>query len=137
MMAEKLITFAIVRAADKAVETVRYADVWQAVEQAGLKKGEVDFGSLANHNAAIIVYEFGLREPDKHKHFSIGPALYAGNAVLFGVDDHGETVDLKGVPYCVFYDTLQDIEFAIATGRILRPEIRVNGMLISAWPNFK
>lgn len=88
---------------------------------------------------SIVVYEFGLFEPYKHRHFSIGAQLFAGRAVIYAFDESGETVSIPETDAritsatVVFMQRISEIEAAIREGRIDRPAMRVNGQLIWEW----
>lgn len=89
----------------------------------------------------IVVYEFGLREPvEKHKYFSIGNVLYAGNAVIFAVGAEGETVDITDaqlhtiLSHTTFHHNAAAVEWNIQQGWIDRPQMLVNDELLWQWP---
>lgn len=97
---------------------------------------QVDHGIAAKH-VGIVVYEYGLFEPVEHQHyFSIGGHLYAGNAVLYGFDARGETVDVDPaiIDHVVFYADQQAIEAAISAQKIKRPQM-TSGKTMWSWPD--
>jgi hypothetical protein len=86
---------------------------------------------------AYVVHEFGMFAPAAQQHYcGIAGHLIAGAAVLYGVGDEGETVDLmkSAVPDVDFFLGVNDVENAIHVGKVKRPVIRINGDLIWQWP---
>jgi len=111
-----------------------------ALEAAGLKPGEIDFGTLARRvdgsGTSIVVYQFGLfAPPEEGRYFSIGKQLFEGNAVLFAFNGEGETVDLDQPPPVMFYPSAKEVEHAIKRKKIARPETRVNDTVTWRWPD--
>jgi hypothetical protein len=105
-----------------------------ALTAAGLSPGQVDFGGVAE-GLTVVVYEFGMFEPkEKCRYFSIGRQLFCGNAVLFGHDQRGETIDLPAAPPVIFYRDFLAVEQAIGWGQIDRPQMAVNGAVLWRWP---
>ena len=52
---------------------------------------------------AIVVDQFSLFvPPEDQRYFLIGRQLYAGNAILYGYNEEGETVDLPLMPVVIF-----------------------------------
>ena len=107
---------------------------------------KVDHGAVwgpfaGKPGCAIIVYEFGLLEPpDRHKFFAIGGRLYAGRAVLYGFDHQGRTVDLSDqVDYThlnpIWLEDEHEVERAINSKLIARPQTVVNDEVIWKWPS--
>jgi hypothetical protein len=124
-------------AAEREVRLIEAADVFDAKRQLGLN--DVDFGAIDKHHS-IVVYEYCLYEdPAKAPYWRLGSKLYAGNAFIFA---HGgpETVDMDWMPDLVrkqlefFEGGREEIEAAIAAGRVERPEARINGELVWEWP---
>jgi hypothetical protein len=110
-------------------------DIYRALDVVGLKRTEVDHGMLSRE-LAIVVYEYGLFQPTNQSHyFSIGHSLYVGGAVLYGIGDGGETVDVKVVPPVMFYRDGGEVERAIELRQIERPTMAVNGEVLWQWPN--
>jgi hypothetical protein len=110
-------------------------EVW-AVRASGIK-GEVDHG-MVHRGLAIIVYEYSLFTPiDVQAYFAIGHKLYAGHAVLYAVNENGETIDLPMTPPIKFLPNASDVERAIASGIIERPTISINGAVLWQWPQDK
>jgi hypothetical protein len=129
---------AIVRKATVNIEVVENMDA--AIEAAGLRRGAVDHGSvrMGNVQLGIVVWEHGLFErPDKMHYWAIGRSMYAGNAVIYGVDRIGDTVDLAAahLPPIRFFRDHDAIEQAIQMGVIERPYTAVNGIELWRWPN--
>jgi hypothetical protein len=124
------VKFTLIDATRRCAEQRLFERWEEAGATLGLKSGEVDMGTLAR-GTGIIVYEYGLFEPkETAKYFSIGPRLYVGNAVLFGVDEDGETISVSGIPPIRYYDDWQQVDKAINEGDIVRPQIAVNGEVL-------
>jgi len=82
----------------------------------------------------IVVDDFSMFVPPaEQRYFIIGRTLFAGNAVMYGFDKAGETVDLQEVPQVIFI-SLAGIEDAIANGQIERPRTTINGEEVWRWP---
>lgn len=120
----------------KVVEAKNLRDLYTPL---GLDK--VDHGLIAPPRETpsgvgimIVVDEFGLFKP-KHqqRYFAIGRQLFGGNAVLYGFNEIGESVDLVEMPVVLFM-SLTGVEDAIARGQIDRPSSAVNGDQYWAWP---
>jgi hypothetical protein len=128
--------FVVINPKLRKVSTVEALDFRSAVRDAGLDPDTLDHGAFSRR-VAYAVYEFGLFTPPAEQHyFGFDGRLIAGTAVLYGVGEAGETVDLmaSAVPTPRFYLGQNDVESDIAMGIILRPEIAVNGERIWAWP---
>jgi hypothetical protein len=113
-------------------------DSLRTAEQfAGLDPDKVDHGMLTRR-IGYVVFEFGLFVPPVDQHyFAIGRQLIAGNAVLYGVDEAGESVDLMGstIPDVRWFLGENDVEAAIEAGEIDRPQTAVNGCVMWQWPD--
>jgi hypothetical protein len=131
--------FLVIEPQSSIVRTIAAADFQEALLSAGLEAGEIDFGQLSPH-LHMAVYQYGLFEPPAGRHyFTIASHLYAGNAVVYGVDGKGVTVDvaISAAAFgtaCHFMHSERDVERAFREYGILRPQIRVNGELIWQWP---
>jgi hypothetical protein len=126
--------FQIIDSDKASVRSFKCATLNEAMIAAGLEPGHVDFGSVGE-NISIVVFEFGLFLPrEKARFFSIQRALFVGNAVLFGHDQRGETVDLPSPPPVMFYRDHLAVEQAINWNQIDRPQIAVNGTVLWRWP---
>lgn len=131
--------FAIIEPAKVSWEMVDAKEPRDLYPQLGL--GDVDHGTLvmprdlpSGVGIAIVVDGFGLfQPPDKQRYFAIGRKLFAGNAVLYGFDEGGETVDLQEMPVVVFLSP-SGIEGAIALDQIDRPACTANGDKFWEWP---
>jgi hypothetical protein len=127
--------FAIVKPQEQKVEYVDHTELLEVLPLAGLSFGSVDFGQLSDRDA-IVVYEFSLFvSPIKQHYFSIDHRLYAGNAVIYGFDEEGVTVDCNDVPAIVWFNRVAEIEFCIWQGSLIRPQMMVNGEVFWRWPN--
>jgi hypothetical protein len=111
----------------------------EAMRSAGLVPQMVDHSRLSPE-MAIVVYEYGLDE-NHQPHmmfFALSGLMYAGNALLYGVDRSGATVDVYA-PREWINNELQWLgdaaaaEQAIAAGRVERPSIAVNGVIAWEW----
>jgi hypothetical protein len=126
--------FCIINPTELTAKMVDVEDFHAALKVAGLKQGQIDFGALSRY-LHIAVYEFGLYLPlDQQKYFSLGRNLYIGNAVFFGSDDHGETINLPRLPPVMFYRDADAVERAIQRDEIDRPIVSVNGAVLWQWP---
>lgn len=100
----------------------------------------VDHGMIASPSSmpsgvgiSIVVDGFSLFKPASgQRYFAIGRTLYGGNALLYGFDEAGETVDLEEVPLVVFM-TAAGVEDAIRRGQIDRPSSSINGKRFWEW----
>lgn len=131
--------FTVINPKEKHMVTIDAADLKTAQEQAGLDK--VDHGLvMRDHETgagiSIVVYEFGLFVPAEEQHyFSLNGRLYAGNAVLYSFDFEGNTIDVMPPPGApVWFDSLADVEAAIAAQAIPRPRMSINAEVIWEWP---
>jgi hypothetical protein len=106
----------------------------EAKKKAGLNG--VDFGMLTP-SVSVVVYEYGMFDPpEEQSYFAMGGRLFAGTAVLLGVDKHGEDRDLSGLelPPVIWFDNTEEIEAAIARGEVVRPHMAVNNEVFWKWP---
>lgn len=136
--------FIMIDAKNQSIEQIEAEDFDAAKKHAGLDG--IDFGHLGN-GMHIIVYEYGLCEdPNTQKFFSLGRALYAGNAVIFrvqndGTEDSGKTIDVTDsdlhtiIANARFYDRVSEVLFCIKHGALDRPEMAINGEVIWRWPD--
>ncbi len=131
--------FAIVEPAKSNWEVVEAAKLLDLYDHLGLDKPDhnvlVPVGHLpSGFGIAIVVDDFGMFvPPTEQRYFIIGRTLFAGNAVMYGFDQEGETVDLHEVPMIVFI-SLAGINEAISAGQIDRPTTTVNGQVVWQWP---
>src|SRR5262245_39070358 len=127
--------YARINAKDKFLQTFDADSFEAALDAAGLADVGRDHGAV-DRSTAIVVYEYGLFEPtDQQYYFSLGRMLYGGNALLYAVDEAGETIDLKRCPEPTFYTSAADVEAAIAAGKIDRPIRAFNGAIQWEWPS--
>ena len=126
--------FGIVCPSIRSVSIANCQDVKSAQRVAGLHRG-VDHGVIMREpfGIGIVVYEFGLFEQEQ-AYFAINGLLYAGNAVLYGFDDSGETVDLPALPQVFFMPNAKAVERSIDLGLVRRPIISVNDVVTWRWP---
>jgi len=127
--------FGIVKPRTREGYTVECETLRDAELVAELDPGAVDHGVVAD-GIGIVVYEFGLFVPPvDQSYFAIGGRLYAGNAVLYGFHEDGETADLVRLPQISMLSDYRAVERAIAERRIVRPEMSVNGKVMWQWPS--
>jgi len=113
--------YVVIEPARQSVEVIDTDDYTSAVQKAGLNVGEVDHGTVGP-GVAIVVYEYSLFVPAaEQRWFSVGGQLFGGKALLYGFDEHGETVDLPIPPPVLFFANVRAAEMAIEAGAVLRP----------------
>ena len=132
--------FFAIKPAQCAVETIEASEPYEAYKTLGLDQLRVDHGVVARFDdgggVGIVVYEFSLFEPiNEQRWFSILGQLFGGNALLYGFDASGETCGFDLPPPVVFYRDAHEVETAIASGQIKRPQIKVNENVIWQWPD--
>lgn len=138
--------FAIINPKEKSVTALEAKDYQTAVAAAGLRLGELDFGTVDyfkdGSSLSIIVYEYGLLEGDESNYFAFNQRLYNGNAVLFAADEEGETTDLStnliqhlniGCPMLLWFNNIFEVEDAIAKNKVIRPQSSINGTVFWSW----
>lgn len=126
--------FEIIKPATCKIDVVQCEELREALVIAGLDHDAVDHGMVIR-NVGIVVYEFALFVPPQEQtYFSIGHRLYAGNAVLYGVNEMGDTVDLTMLALPFWLKTESDVERAIRENLCPRPRISVNGDTLWEWP---
>ena len=135
--------FATIEPAESRLTWVEGKEPWEFYPSLGLPcDGGVDHGvvipwhmMLSRIGIAIIVDQFSLFvPPEDQRYFVIGRQLYAGNAILYGYNEEGITVDLPMMPVIVFI-TRAGIEEAIQAGQIDRPIMAINNEKFWEWPN--
>jgi hypothetical protein len=128
--------YALINAKEASLVIEDFKTITAAYRAIGLEPGKTDHGPIGRE-FGIVIYEFGLFEPpDKQFYFSIGTRLYGGNALVYKVDEGGETIDMTRPPWPIYYyrSGRDAIEQAIALGHIDRPEMSVNGEVFWQWP---
>jgi hypothetical protein len=134
--------FGIIEPAKTSYGWVEAKEPWELYPQLGLPcDGGVDHGVLIPWHVlpdkvgiAIIVDQFSLFvPPEDQRYFLIGRHLYGGNAVLYGYNEEGVSVDLPMMPVIIFV-TRAGIDEAIAAGQIDRPTSSLNGVKFWEWP---
>ena len=129
--------YIIVDAIKKECRVEEHEEFHDAVRAAGLDPNATDHGSLRANKAGIVVYEYGMFEPKETQHyFQLAVRLYAGNALVYGVDEIGETTDAPEhlIAFIRFFDDWQAVEDSINRGKVYRPQITVNGSVSWHWP---
>lgn len=130
--------FVLIDPKEKQISYIEAPDVRSAaIDHADL--GGVDHGSLGAR-IFIVVDEFGLlKPPAEQAFFSLGGQLYANKAIVYATDEAGETVDfpLDKLPrlreVAAFWESVADIEAAIADGLLQRPQTSINGEVVWEW----
>jgi hypothetical protein len=136
---EKEMRFGIIDPRTTRYEFVETESLDEAKKLAGLDPDKVDHGVIWRDfrvgGISIVVYEFALYLPaERARYFAIGQSLYVGQAVLYGFDVAGETIDLSELPPVFFLRDAAEVERAIATGQITRPIVALNDDVIWRWP---
>lgn len=134
----KKMRFGIIDPRTKTAKVAEFASFDDALEAAGLKPGQIDFGALSRA-LSIVVYEYGLFEPmEQTDYFSIKRKLYAGNALIYATNEAGETISLppsKKFPVEVkFYDDGKAALQAIEMEEIDQPSISIGDTVEWVWP---
>lgn len=129
--------FVVVNPKTRTVETIDTKGLCEALVQAGLDPEAVDHGMI-DRRLGYVVFEYGLfQTPGEQHYFGMNGRLIAGVAVLYEIDEMGDTVDAmkSAVPEVRFYLGINDVEAAIDRGEVARPVISVNGLTVWAWPS--
>lgn len=129
--------FVVINPKLRAVTTVEERELRDALLGAGVDPDKVDHG-LIDRRLGYVVFEYGLfMAPGEQDYFGMNGRLIAGTAVLYGINEAGETVDTfkAKIPDVRFYLGANDVEAAIERGEIARPKMSVNGEEIWAWPS--
>jgi hypothetical protein len=135
-----MLSFIAIDPTKATVEVVQAEELREVYPSVGLDPMGVDHGMIArlpnDEKIAIVVGEYGMfKDPAEAKYFSIGPMLYEGGAVIYAADAIGDTVSIKVKPPVCFYRDAAEVEKAIASGQVVRPEMAVNGQVTWSWPN--
>jgi len=121
--------FAIIQPAFKRSTIVDVEDARIATIMAGLEPGDTDHGTLAPGLGYVVGQYAMFDPPDRQKYFAIDRILVAGNALLYSVDSKGRTIDFGSLTAAHvrprWFDSLDEIERAIAAGMINRPIMRI------------
>jgi len=131
--------FGLVLTEKKLFEVIDAENLQAAEAQAGLPPHEIDHGIL-NEELGIVVGEFSMFDERKH-FFSINKKLFCGNAVIYQFDERGVTQDFEDTDSITsrlaWYNDQHSVEIAIMAGRIIRPEMTINGQVYWRWPSAK
>jgi hypothetical protein len=139
--------FVIVRPKDRAIEEVEAKEPNEVYQRAGLEHLKVDHGVIGratdkHSGLAIIVHEHSLFvDPAEQHYFAFGSKLYGGNAILYGFNEAGDTIDvlpaanLRGI--ITWFRDCHAVETAIRAGHITRPRVTADGMTLWQWPERK
>lgn len=141
--------YAVINPSKKTVELVQAEGMDAALMQAGLKSGEVDWGSIGRttdkRTITIVAYEFGLRDDMagdgwvEPNYTRIGRQMYAGNLLVMAADNMGEDADVTAKDvmtlknHLEWLPTRQDCEDAMSRGAMDRPQMSVNGQVLWQW----
>jgi len=111
--------------------------IFDAVVDAGLNDDGTDHSMVDKHTGIVFNQYDMYVPPEQQDYFAINGRLYAGNALIYGVDDRGNTVDIVETDRLtpIFLHGREEVERAIQDGLIARPQLRVNGELIWKWPD--
>ena len=106
----------------------------EACQIAGLNPSELDFGTL-DENLSIIVFEWGLMNPKVKSWFSINHRLFNGPAIIFASNYEGATISIKEsqIPKILWLNSIEEVEAAIASGKVVRPQSSINGQVFWEW----
>jgi hypothetical protein len=99
-----------------------------------IKAGATDHGVVAP-GIGIVVWEYGLVDGEG-PYFVLNRQLYAGDAVLYGFNEAGETIDMldpDGRINPLWLANKHEVELAIMAGVVERPQTSVNGAVLWRW----
>ena len=130
--------FTLIEPATKTVRNVERDNIDAALRCIDLKAGEVDHAMITKH-LGIVVEQYGMfKPPSDQAYTAIAGVLFAGNALVYGVGDMGETVDGMDAhalaTACIFLPDGDHVERAISKGLVMRPCMTLNGQTIWLWP---
>lgn len=132
--------YLLINAHDRGHRLVDTETMEEALAMIGLKRGEIDQGTLGQ-GVAYVVYEYGLFKPvEEQRYFRIGNTLIAGNMLMYRFDQMGNTIDLdeefakRAMELVVFYGSIRAIELSIAAGEVRRPQMTEGTKLLWQWP---
>jgi hypothetical protein len=135
-----MLSFIAIDPRNATVEVVEAEELTQVYERVGLERAKVDHSSIArlpnDELICIVVDDLGMYKPaSEAKYWSIGAQLLEGGAVIYAADALGETVSIKHKPPVTFYRDAGEVERAIASGEVMRPQMLVNGEVVWSWPH--
>jgi len=110
--------------------------IHEAERAAGLSPGVVGHGAV-DWRIACVVDDFGMFvPPEQQSYVMINGRLFAGNMLLYGVNEAGETIDLDNVDSLrpVFLHGREEVEAVIQQGLVKRPALSINDETIWQWP---
>lgn len=155
-MKEREMKFAVIKPAEQLVQPVTAEEPHDAFIHAGLNRlrtdhsvalrpsPNVDLGypdspsSGKRAGVGIFVAQDSMFvDPMQQSYFAIGRTLFAGNAVAYGVDNVGKTVDIPiDDVRPEWFRSANLVELAIREGRIDRPRrTSPTGQLVWQWPD--
>lgn len=131
--------FTIIEPGETRIRMIDAREPFELYTQIGLSPGNVDHGVVVP-GIGIVVDGFSLFVPPEHqRYFTIGRRLYGGNAILYGFDGAGETIDIlaaleRNMMPPVIFISVAGIKRAIAADQIDQPIVAVNGLKTWEWP---
>jgi hypothetical protein len=125
--------FGVIRPSRQELRYFEAKDMDQALVHVGLKRLEIDHGTVMP-GIAIVVHELSLfKRPQSY--FAIRHRLYGGNALLYGFEPKGATIDLAPLTETVGWLPDQETaEIAISLGQVERPQMAVGNDVLWSWP---
>jgi len=127
--------YAIINPKKQTLRAIDASSFDVALDVAELAEVGRDHG-LVTRRVAIVVYEYSLYVPPAEQHyFALEGKLYGGNALLYGVGDAGETIDLTACPEPTFFKSAADVEAAIYLGKVERPVVARDEKVVWKWPD--
>jgi hypothetical protein len=111
----------------KTIETLT-GDIGPALAKEIIGNEGVDHGMLARE-FGYIVYEWGMYDGLAGSYFAYGKALISGVAIVYAVNDYGETEDISAADAdqirerVRWFDSGDEVERAIKAGEVKRPRV--------------
>jgi hypothetical protein len=132
--------FGVIDPHKRSVAVVEVKDLSEALTIAGLKLGEVDH-AIVGVGLAIVVDQYSLMTPPREQtYFALAASgarrqLFGGNAVLYGFDHVGTTVNVddKKPLHVTWISTPEAVEDAIKNGFVERPAVKLDGVTMWEW----
>src|SRR5215831_669833 len=130
----------IIRAAERKIEPFVVDEVHEAYATAGLPTGKLEHSIVRRPNGdapgiGIFVDKSALTvHQEKQSYFVLADKLYGGNAVLYGFDETGQTVDAPSM-VVRWYSDQYEVEQALRRGEVQRPVIKnESNDVVWRWP---
>lgn len=130
--------FAIVTPRSRHVHLTKQYDIRFALRFAGLL-GSTNHAivgrRLTGGGVGIVLAGSSLFAPThEQNYFAMSGRLYAGDAVLYGFDHNGATIDIGSLPTPMWFQSAAEADAAIKAGDVRRPRLCVRGRPIWEWP---